>query len=99
MSLLLEHFDPSTRFRPKSKCTSQAVPLSLSTNSWRTEMMCRRRLFVLSVLLATFFGASLLWAQEQPSPGHNDIYAGYGFLSSSFNDYSEFTGGVLNGWD
>ncbi len=31
--------------------------------------------------------------------GRNEIYAGYTYLSNSFNSHASFSGGGLNGWD
>lgn len=38
---------------------------------------------------------------RQPShtTGGNELYAGYSYLSNSFNSNGEFSGGGLNGWD
>ncbi len=57
-----------------------------------------RRVCIVSVVLIALFHFDHLCAQ-QPSAGRNEFYAGYGFLSSSFNAYANFSGTPMNGWD
>lgn len=52
-----------------------------------------------SLLLVLLFCSHLLTAEDKPRDWRNEIYAGYSYLSSSFNAYSTFTGGGMNGWD
>lgn len=33
------------------------------------------------------------------APGETELYAGYSYLSNSFNSHTGFSGGGLNGWD
>ena len=51
---------------------------------------------LLLVLLAC---SHSLTAEDKPHDWRNEFYGGYSFLSSSFNAYSTFTGGGMNGWD
>jgi len=38
-------------------------------------------------------------AESGPHTGNIEVYAGYGFLLNSFNDYANFSGSPMNGWD
>lgn len=50
------------------------------------------------VFLTTLFCLRQSSAQQNPQ-GRNEFYVGYGFLSNSFNDYANFPGTPMNGWD
>jgi hypothetical protein len=56
------------------------------------------RLRIALVLLTTVLSLRQLCAQEAARTRQNAFYAGYSFLSNSFNDYAEFSGTPLNGW-
>jgi hypothetical protein len=51
------------------------------------------------VVLAALVNLRPLHAQGKSPAGQKEFYASYGFLSGSFNDYAEFSGSPMNGWD
>lgn len=61
--------------------------------------MFDRRLCIALLLFGTLFSFHALSAQEKSASGKNEFYTGYGFLSNSFNNYAEFSGSPMNGWD
>lgn len=61
--------------------------------------MIARRVPIAFVLIALFFAKNSLRSQETSHSGEREFYAGYGFLSSSFNAYASFSGTPMNGWD
>jgi hypothetical protein len=62
--------------------------------------MSARRLWMALVLITSLFSVRQLCSQETSHGGEGELYAGYGFLSDSFNDYAEeFSATPMNGWD
>ena len=61
--------------------------------------MSARRLWIALVLITLLFSVQHLCSQETSHAREEEWYAGYGFLSGSFNDYAEFSGTPMNGWD
>lgn len=61
--------------------------------------MPRRRIYIALLLMATLFSSRRSGAQEKSHAAKTEFYAGYGFLSNSFNDYAGFSGSPMNGWD
>jgi hypothetical protein len=51
------------------------------------------------ILISLLFGLRSVRSQEPSKAAKNEFYAGYGFLSNSFNNYSNFSGTPMNGWD
>ncbi len=61
--------------------------------------MSARRLSIALALITLLFSVRHLSSQETSHAGERAWYAGYGFLSNSFNAYAEFSGTPMNGWD
>jgi hypothetical protein len=61
--------------------------------------MFARRIGIALVLITLLFSLRPLCSQERSHAWEEEWYAGYGFLSGSFNDYAEFSGTPMNGWD
>lgn len=67
-------------------------------NGEGTVMSARRR-WITFILISLLFALRPLCAQEPSGAAKNEFYAGYGFLSNSFNSYANFSGAPMNGWD
>jgi len=61
--------------------------------------MPARRLWIALVLIPLLFSVRPSCSQEPSRDGEGEFYTGYGFLSNSFNDYSDFPATPINGWD
>lgn len=56
-----------------------------------------RRPLILALILA--FNCKLVVAEVHLFSAKNEVYAGYSYLSSSFNAYANFSGSGMSGWD
>ena len=58
-----------------------------------------RQVRVVLMVLTVSVGICQSQAPGKSPAEQKEFYAGYGFLSGSFNDYAEFSGSPMNGWD
>jgi len=61
--------------------------------------MRQSRLIAASLVFPFLLCAYPLNLQPGPLPGKNQFYAGYTWLSNSFNNHADFPRGSMNGWD